>query len=379
MPTVATPTAGRATGLLSMGALRPGGLRSIVGNTQAAASVVSTVLAHNLVSTDIVNFASTNSNPNIDGLRVVTRLTDTTFSVPVNVNVAPGTAGTFQPVIIATSVANPTVVTCGSVHGLRTGDTITVTGSNGTPNVDGAAQVVTVLSDRTFSLPVNVTIAGTAGIFTKVTYNSDALDRGAASGGGAIVITSTIGTAPRTATVDIQGSVDGINWFNIPYALPATPRTWVATALTITTATTGTYFLRGGEPWRYLRLAVTSCTNVGLQVAVATSDEGEGASDTQPGLSGSVVQKVTTLTNAGTAYPVPAAALAGRSALLVQASPTNSVYVYIGGASVTADTAATGGIILAPGQSVPISLGATVVLYAVSTVAGQLVRTMEVA
>ena len=251
-------------GLLSLGDLWPGGLRTIVGNTQAAASVVSTVLAHNLVSTDIVNFASTNSNPNIDGLRVVTRLTDTTFSVPVNVNVAPGTAGTLQPVIIATSVANPTVVTCGSVHGLRTGDTITVTGSNGTPNVDGAAQVVTVLSDRTFSLPVNVTIAGTAGIFTKVTYYSDVIDRGAAFGGGAIVIVSTLGTAPCTMKVDIQGSVDGTNFFNIPYALSSATRSFDVTQLTVTTAVSPTYFLRELVYWRYLRLKCSTCTNVRL-------------------------------------------------------------------------------------------------------------------
>ena len=34
---------------------------------------------------------------------------------------------------------------------------------------------------------------------------------------------STVGGSP-TVTINIQGSQDTINWFNIPYALPATPK-----------------------------------------------------------------------------------------------------------------------------------------------------------
>src|SRR5262252_7699933 len=53
----------------------------------------------------------------------------------------------------------------------------------------------------------------------------------------AIIITSTIGATP-SATLTFQGSVDGVNFFAIPYAVQATPRTFVTTAITITTAVT---------------------------------------------------------------------------------------------------------------------------------------------
>lgn len=81
--------------------------------------------------------------------------------------------------------------------------------------------------------------------------------------GGAIVITSTIGATP-TVTANIQGSVDGANWFNIPYSLVATPRTFVLTAITITTAVTTTYLLQENIPWQQVRVAYTSNTNVTL-------------------------------------------------------------------------------------------------------------------
>lgn len=81
--------------------------------------------------------------------------------------------------------------------------------------------------------------------------------------GGAVVITSTVGATP-TVTVNIQGSVDGTTWFNVPYALVATPRTFVLTAITITTAVTTTYLLQELIPYRYLKLAYSANTNVTL-------------------------------------------------------------------------------------------------------------------
>lgn len=88
-------------------------------------------------------------------------------------------------------------------------------------------------------------------------------DRAFARGGGAVVITSTVGATP-TVTVNIQGSVDGSTWFNIPYSLVATPRTFVLTALTITTAVTTTYLLQESVGWRYLKCARSANTNVTL-------------------------------------------------------------------------------------------------------------------
>lgn len=69
-------------------------------------------------------------------------------------------------VISANTIASPTVVTSYG-HGLQTGETIYVRGSNSTPTIDGE-RVVTVLTRDTFSIPVNVTVAGTLGSFAKI-------------------------------------------------------------------------------------------------------------------------------------------------------------------------------------------------------------------
>jgi len=256
-----------------MGTLAPGGLFTIVGNSLASPTVVTTLLPHGLASGDSVFFASTNSTPNIDGLRVATVISPTTFSVPVNVTTA-GTAGTFKPALTAISIATAAVVTSGVAHGLRTGDTVTLANTNSTPDINGD-RIVTVLTARSFSVPVTTTVAGTVGQFLKKLYYSDVLDcgrRDLPSAGGALVITSTIGTAPVTVTADIRGSVDGVTWFNIPYALVATPRTFVLTPLTITTAAAVTYLLQELVFWRFLRLACSAATNISLTPAATYAE-----------------------------------------------------------------------------------------------------------
>lgn len=65
--------------------------------------------------------------------------------------------------IATSSVANPTVITTLTPHGLTSGETTTIAGHTGsTPAVDGA-RVVTVLTPTTFTVPVNVTVAGAGG------------------------------------------------------------------------------------------------------------------------------------------------------------------------------------------------------------------------
>lgn len=100
-------------------------------------------------------------------------------------------------------------------------------------------------------------------IDTNATGNtrSDIIDRGNMISGGALELTTTVGATP-TVTVNIQGSFDGTNWFNIPYALIATPRTFVITAITITSATTNRYILQEGIPYRYLSIVRSANTNV---------------------------------------------------------------------------------------------------------------------
>jgi len=273
MGKVATPTAGRAAAPYALGSLGPAGAIAITGNSKAAVTVVTTPLPHGLVTGDKVFFAGSNSDPVIDGLRTVIRISDTTFSVPVDTSGAgsAGTAGTFEIAITAISInAVAAVVTCGAAHDLRTGDTVTIAGTDSTPVVDGD-QVVTVLTSRTFSVPVATTVAGTAGYFLKKTYRSDILDRGEATGGGAVVIAAAIGGSTHTAKVDLQGSADGDNWFNVPYSLVATPRTFVLTQLTIATLVTTTYLLQEGVFWRYLSAACSTSNNIALVVAATVA------------------------------------------------------------------------------------------------------------
>lgn len=97
-------------------------------------------------------------------------------------------------------------------------------------------------------------------------FSTNIADFGAkADANGVLKLVSAIGATP-TATVNIEGSLDGVNWYNIQYSLAATPDTWTLAALVITTAVTSYYALRrlGGLPWRYVRLNVSADTNVTL-------------------------------------------------------------------------------------------------------------------
>jgi len=72
--------------------------------------------------------------------------------------------------ITANTAANPTVCTCVG-HGLSNGNTIYIANSNSTPSIDGS-YAVTVTSPNTFTIPVNVTTAGTfAEFFTQVEHD----------------------------------------------------------------------------------------------------------------------------------------------------------------------------------------------------------------
>jgi predicted oxidoreductase len=88
---------------------------------------------------------------------------------------------------------------------------------------------------------------------------ADTLDRGSHRGPAAIIVTNVDGGS-GTVKLDIKGSVDGTNFYNIPYALVATPSTFVVTQLTITTAATTTYLLQTDQAWRYIKGVYSSNT-----------------------------------------------------------------------------------------------------------------------
>ena len=104
-------------------------------------------------------------------------------------------------------------------------------------------------------------VLGTAQVGNVTTTNT--IDRGALTGPGAVILTSTIGATP-TVTVNIQGSIDGTTFFNVPYALVATPATFVVAAITVTTAVTTVYLLQGSQPWRFLNAVYSANTNCTL-------------------------------------------------------------------------------------------------------------------
>lgn len=89
---------------------------------------------------------------------------------------------------------------------------------------------------------------------------TDILDRGSLMRAALLQIDATAGATP-TVTVNVQGSLDGTNWFNVPYATTAIPGTAVVTALTLTTTAVTQYHLLAFA-WQFLRLNLTANTNM---------------------------------------------------------------------------------------------------------------------
>lgn len=96
--------------------------------------------------------------------------------------------------------------------------------------------------------------------------STNTMDRGYTLVGPCLLrVVTTVGGGP-TVKVDIEGSMDGTNFYNVSYALPATPTTYTVAQITITSATTNHYILVAGAPWKYLKLVYTLNTNVTLTV-----------------------------------------------------------------------------------------------------------------
>lgn len=67
-------------------------------------------------------------------------------------------------VISTNTLANPTVITTATAHNLTTGNKVYISGNiTSVPSINGTVYVVTVTSPTTFTIPVNVTTAGTGG------------------------------------------------------------------------------------------------------------------------------------------------------------------------------------------------------------------------
>lgn len=99
------------------------------------------------------------------------------------------------------------------------------------------------------------------------TDTTNTLDRGPQRRAALLQIVSTVGATP-TVTVNILGSMDNVNFYNISYGAASAPETPTVAAITITTATTTYAHLRVDQPWRYLKLNYSANTNVTLTATV---------------------------------------------------------------------------------------------------------------
>jgi len=76
-----------------------------------------------------------------------------------------GGAAPLTATISNNTVANPTVITTAAPHAFKTGDTVLIADSNSTPSLNGTHKV-TVIDTTHLTVPVNVTVAGSAGTLT---------------------------------------------------------------------------------------------------------------------------------------------------------------------------------------------------------------------
>ena len=274
----ASPT---GTGLVQLGTMYPGGAFQIVSNSIANPTVVTTLAPHGLTTGDVIFWtSSTTSSPALTATprNVVTVLSTTTFSVPINVTVA-GTAGAYHLAVTSipvTAAGVPATVNFGSMHGLRVGDTFTPVATGAVAAVGGAmdaALTVTAVPTPTSVVVgafTNVTTPGsaTAGHSSKTTYNSDTWDnKGISYQGVGLVITGVQNTGTPSTKCDIQVSLDNVNWFNVPYAVITAPQTLAVAQLTVTAASSINYKITAPDeanyfPYEYLRLHFSTSADI---------------------------------------------------------------------------------------------------------------------
>ena len=150
--------------------------------------------------------------PSAGFLAAGSSFTYTILTPGVVFSTAPSDGTTFVSTITANTVAAATVITTSTPHGLVSGNTVTISGSNSTPLINGTYSV-TVITPTTFSIPVTVTTAGTTGT---VSFSTNALGLSApviaASRLSATVTVTTASLVPATIVLsnilyDVAASV----------------------------------------------------------------------------------------------------------------------------------------------------------------------------
>jgi hypothetical protein len=154
-----------------------------------------------------------NWNTKTDGFPVDHTLSPTNQAIPITSN----------------SIANPTVVTCPVPHKLTTGDVVLISGViTSSPAINGQ-QTVTVIDALHFSVPVNVTVAGTGGQFVRASSNN----------GGVAYLAVSAFTGFTAVTVKVRSSADDTTYADLVTFAPVTaPPPDVTAAQRVTVAGT---------------------------------------------------------------------------------------------------------------------------------------------
>jgi cyclophilin family peptidyl-prolyl cis-trans isomerase len=211
-PTVlVTPTAGlqtteaggTATFTVQLDSPPATGTFNIASITAGNPTTINLTSAHGITSgTQVVIAGITGSAPaDINGTYTATVIDTDTITIPIGTTTG-GTGGTMQVVptvtiplestlvsegtptaavsISSITTGNPATINTALPHGLTTGDQVVISGITGnTPDITGAA-TATVVDADTFTIPTNVTVAGTGGriqkakgqlVFTAQNYN----------------------------------------------------------------------------------------------------------------------------------------------------------------------------------------------------------------
>jgi len=168
-----------------------------------------------------------------------------------------GNAGTAAVSITSNSIANPTVVTA-NAHGLVTGDSVTISGViTSSPSINGDWPV-TYTGPNTFTIPVNVTVAGTGGTLQKTSGNF--------GGSSYLQVFSLTGTSH---IVKVQHSADNAvaDAFTDVSGLVHTSVTGRIVGERVSTTTTTTIIKR------YARMVITGTFNPSAVCVVLTRNQ----------------------------------------------------------------------------------------------------------
>lgn len=150
----------------------------ITSNTQANPTVITTPVPHGLTSADIILIAgNTGSNAAINGERVVTVISPTTFSVPINCTTAGGTGGSFVRSNTSNGGAGYQMVSAlsgftgfigkirDSADDITYGDLLTFTNVTAAPAGERLTNVADTVVDRYLCYTGTVTGAGSITVF----------------------------------------------------------------------------------------------------------------------------------------------------------------------------------------------------------------------